>query len=958
MGLRIDIEEEGKRRAVPFTGNEVTIGRGSDNSIVINDPRSSRHHCRVLRTPQGLLLEDRESRNGTLLDGTPVKKILIKPGARFSIGSVRFHVLEQDAAPAATAPARGARSASKKSEAVTAGASGSEDRGADGSEDRGADGSEDRGADGSEDRGADGSEDLLAGEGGEDLMLEGGDVGGDAEVDEADGAGERDEPPDTGLAGAFLERLDRGKAVERIPIEKASTRIGRGKDCDVVLADKRASSHHARVLVEGGALFVEDLGSTNGTLLNNRAVKRGRLAPGAVILVGNTGFRVILPAAAAQGGKLSRGEGSSGAGEEFVTFDAEKFLARDASQHPAAVFALVVILAVVCFFTVDITRRLVRRQDLDPRSDANRIAGNWSFENDLPGAEKTGRDSKTGKAGIIPGWRIAEGDRGTIRVTEDHAQHPGKSALLLAATGDDDICRASYEADIILDAGREYLLEGYAVNKGAFAAGLCVEWLRPSKAGAVEVGRSYSDTARQTGEAVDIAQTIVAPPSASQARVSCFVIGPNGSAVFDRLSFAAAPAAPSGAAPGALSSPGPELARLRAGTPEDPLFVSLLREGTFQVQRRKLPLLTALWVGLPLEEDPHAYGPRLASIRAGDGEAAVFTAEVPDEKDGRWVTVEARASVSGQDVQFQWRAATSEGESTRTFCLYLETRDKSVPFEIHSAPAPAPEGAGSAGAAGVKDSPAAEAQEPGRRWDSVKDIVVGEREDRVSLVFPLPVKVSAERHPMDAARQLLVVEGPPGGVDMALSHGSSHEASLARRLALEAEEGFRSGRAGEAIRILSTLKEKYPEEKAEIRRAEDRVEEWRKAAADDLKAIEAELAVLRQTPTPVVRKILLERAEAARARYEGTAQGAAAGDVIEEVKKLWAGLEARRADEELRAMVESARKHFAAGELGLAELFFRWVAESDKEGALRREAESTLKIIEGRRTRDRNILLQ
>src|SRR5688500_18031701 len=94
MDFRLDILEEGKRRVTPLGGEDVTVGRGGDNVVVINDPRSSRHHCRIVRTPQGYLLEDLGSRNGTIMNGSPVKQSLLKPGSVFSVGNVRFSLVQ------------------------------------------------------------------------------------------------------------------------------------------------------------------------------------------------------------------------------------------------------------------------------------------------------------------------------------------------------------------------------------------------------------------------------------------------------------------------------------------------------------------------------------------------------------------------------------------------------------------------------------------------------------------------------------------------------------------------------------------------------------------------------------------------------------------------------------------------------------------------------------------------
>ena len=54
----------------------------------------------------------------------------------------------------------------------------------------------------------------------------------------------------------------------RVPIGPAGLTIGRDGDNDIVLGVGRVSRHHARIYADDDGLWVEDLGSTNGTLLN------------------------------------------------------------------------------------------------------------------------------------------------------------------------------------------------------------------------------------------------------------------------------------------------------------------------------------------------------------------------------------------------------------------------------------------------------------------------------------------------------------------------------------------------------------------------------------------------------------------------------------------------------------------------------------------------------------------
>jgi CRP-like cAMP-binding protein len=73
-----------------------TIGRGSDNTIIIQDPTASRSHACVSFRDGAWIVEDLGSRNGILVGGRRIEDMPLKAGDTFQIGEVSFRFLEKD----------------------------------------------------------------------------------------------------------------------------------------------------------------------------------------------------------------------------------------------------------------------------------------------------------------------------------------------------------------------------------------------------------------------------------------------------------------------------------------------------------------------------------------------------------------------------------------------------------------------------------------------------------------------------------------------------------------------------------------------------------------------------------------------------------------------------------------------------------------------------------------------
>jgi pSer/pThr/pTyr-binding forkhead associated (FHA) protein len=79
------------------------------------------------------------------------------------------------------------------------------------------------------------------------------------------------------------------------PLHATSLRVGRDGDVDIVLSDDAVSGRHALVMQDATGTSVEDLGSRNGTFVNEERVEgRRHLSDGDRLRVGNTVLKFSL----------------------------------------------------------------------------------------------------------------------------------------------------------------------------------------------------------------------------------------------------------------------------------------------------------------------------------------------------------------------------------------------------------------------------------------------------------------------------------------------------------------------------------------------------------------------------------------------------------------------------------------------------------------------------------------
>ena len=101
--------------------------------------------------------------------------------------------------------------------------------------------------------------------------------------------GKPEEPsPSRARDRAYLIVLTGANVGEMHKIAKAEDDLGRGQHVDVPVLDDGVSRRHARIVVAGADMCVEDMGSRNGTFVNGGKVTRHTLKDGDKIQVGST----------------------------------------------------------------------------------------------------------------------------------------------------------------------------------------------------------------------------------------------------------------------------------------------------------------------------------------------------------------------------------------------------------------------------------------------------------------------------------------------------------------------------------------------------------------------------------------------------------------------------------------------------------------------------------------------
>ena len=81
---------QGKQVEVP--PGALTIGRAEDSDLIIASTRVSRHHCELINEDKRVLIRDKKSGNGTLVNGEKIEEAVLSPGDEIQVGPLTFAI--------------------------------------------------------------------------------------------------------------------------------------------------------------------------------------------------------------------------------------------------------------------------------------------------------------------------------------------------------------------------------------------------------------------------------------------------------------------------------------------------------------------------------------------------------------------------------------------------------------------------------------------------------------------------------------------------------------------------------------------------------------------------------------------------------------------------------------------------------------------------------------------------
>src|SRR5262245_40851901 len=92
----IEINTAAGNKQLVLGREPISIGRHSENKLVLADNMASRFHCVIEKVPDGYLLRDLGASNGTFVNGRKIKSALLQPGDVVRVGNTELVLVLPD----------------------------------------------------------------------------------------------------------------------------------------------------------------------------------------------------------------------------------------------------------------------------------------------------------------------------------------------------------------------------------------------------------------------------------------------------------------------------------------------------------------------------------------------------------------------------------------------------------------------------------------------------------------------------------------------------------------------------------------------------------------------------------------------------------------------------------------------------------------------------------------------
>lgn len=728
---------------------------------------------------------------------------------------------------------------------------------------------------------------------------------------------------------------------ETLVLASLPFRIGRRPENDLVLNDRRVSGHHARLSGADGRVFVEDLESGNGVLVNGQRVQRQALASGDELSVGDSTFivegvrvpekaataeraraqdsvstvavRVPARASAAQSRKADEALASD---DDFRRLSIER-----ATEHASPLQWLWTGVFVLCFVAtlysgyLLITNQMEReRLPVDPD---NLLGAAGSFETRLaPGAALT-----------APGWSVAaDGDPVSLDLVTGPGVQEGRQALEVRSGGGPRGYAQVVSPPFPVSSGQALRVAGLVQNQGFQRAGLAVLWLESTPEGERLAAVSHTPLIAPGSSYRNLSATVSVPSGREVAlcRVAIFGLG-SGRMQVDRVGLwrvSEAPAPP---------------VSLRVSESGRTLSTEFRDDGTFSLVHERDTVLRNVRMAAPGSEGV-PFGQLVAPsfqppVRSDGGIVrSQFTLPAPGAEE----VVEQEGRIEGDALRWAWKVVQGTHATRRALVIELDPRAATRSMTLAHALELRVEGGTLSQLAGAT----------GDEW------TIGEGGTQVTLSASQPVtfEVLLEARTRGVPTVLLWLPADVLGATFALEARTiaPREQRAIDQLLSAIEQARAEERGGEVLEGIAELTRRYP---------------WRSDLGDRLDPLRGEVNRLGQQrltelqemrgeleayPDSLIGPLLEERAEHLIETFAGTPIAGQAQQLLERVQESRASGTQTRQGSGAARLLERGEEHFVQHRNHCARFYFERILSEYPDTEAEETARLRLRQIEVR----------